>query len=93
MVAFTLLHLGQSLAPNMTTLLVTRFLAGFFGAAPLSNCAGTSSPYSYHSVRSQEFFLAVIFDIWPVVGRGAATAIIITSVFFGTAVGPVLGSL
>jgi len=93
MIAFTLLHLGQSLAPNMTTLLVTRFLAGFFGAAPLSNCVGASSPYSYHPVRAQESFPAVIVDIWPAVGRGAATAIITTSVFWGPAFGPVLGSL
>jgi MFS family permease len=42
MVAFTLLHLGQCLAPNIETLLVTRFLTGFFGVAPLSNCGGTS---------------------------------------------------
>jgi hypothetical protein len=40
--AFTLLHLGQSLAPNIETLLVTRFLAGAFGVAPLSNCGGAS---------------------------------------------------
>lgn len=31
MCAFTLFHLGQALAPNMQTFLVTRFLTGFFG--------------------------------------------------------------
>ncbi|KAH7929150.1 MFS general substrate transporter [Leucogyrophana mollusca] len=36
----TLLHLGQSLACNMTTLLVTRFIGSVFGIAPLSNCGG-----------------------------------------------------
>ncbi|KIM80267.1 hypothetical protein PILCRDRAFT_73402 [Piloderma croceum F 1598] len=40
MIAFTLLHLGQSLAPNIQTLLVTRFLSGVFGAGPLSTWGG-----------------------------------------------------
>ncbi|KAI0281088.1 MFS polyamine transporter [Russula brevipes] len=35
--AYTLFHLGQTLAQNMTTLLVTRFLSGFFACAPLNN--------------------------------------------------------
>ncbi|KAI0002446.1 MFS polyamine transporter [Russula compacta] len=38
--AYTLLHLGQGLAQNMTTLLVTRFLSGFFACAPLINSGG-----------------------------------------------------
>jgi len=72
--ALTLLYLGQSLAPNIQTLLVTRFLSGVFGVAPLSNCGG------------------VIVDIWPASGRGASTAIFTASVFFGGALGPVVGS-
>ena len=35
-----LLHLGQALAHNLTTLLVTRFLTGVFACAPLTNCGG-----------------------------------------------------
>jgi DHA1 family multidrug resistance protein-like MFS transporter len=42
MMTFTLLHLGQSLAPNIQTLLVTRFLSGVFGAGPLSTWGGMS---------------------------------------------------
>ncbi|KAL6304116.1 MFS polyamine transporter [Sparassis latifolia] len=38
--AYTLLHLGQALAHNIETLLVTRFLGGFFAVAPLTNCGG-----------------------------------------------------
>ncbi len=38
--AYTLFHLGQGLAQNMTTLLVTRFLSGFFACAPLNNSGG-----------------------------------------------------
>jgi MFS transporter, DHA1 family, multidrug resistance protein len=41
MVVYTLFHLGQSLAPNMQTLLVTRFIAGVFAVAPLTNSGGT----------------------------------------------------
>ncbi|KIY53724.1 MFS polyamine transporter [Fistulina hepatica ATCC 64428] len=37
---YTIFHLGQSLAPNITTLLVTRFLCGFFAVAPITNCSG-----------------------------------------------------
>jgi MFS transporter, DHA1 family, multidrug resistance protein len=41
MTCYTLFHLGQALAPNMETLLVTRFFAGVFAVAPLTNCGGT----------------------------------------------------
>ncbi|KAF8637055.1 hypothetical protein AX16_010910 [Volvariella volvacea WC 439] len=37
---YTLLHLGQALARNPETLLITRFLAGFFAVAPVTNCTG-----------------------------------------------------
>ncbi|EMD32362.1 hypothetical protein CERSUDRAFT_108809 [Gelatoporia subvermispora B] len=40
LVCYTLLHLGQALAHNIETLLVTRFLGGFFAVAPLTNCGG-----------------------------------------------------
>jgi len=41
MTIYTLFHLGQALAPNIATLLVTRFLSGVFAVAPLTNCGGT----------------------------------------------------
>ena len=40
LIAYVLLHLGQALAHNLTTLLVTRFLTGVFACAPLTNCGG-----------------------------------------------------
>lgn len=40
MSAYTVLHLGQALAHNIETLLITRFLGGFFASAPLTNCGG-----------------------------------------------------
>ncbi|TFK32378.1 MFS polyamine transporter [Crucibulum laeve] len=40
MVLYTLFHLGQALAQNIETLLITRFFSGFFAVAPLTNCGG-----------------------------------------------------
>jgi len=40
MTAYTLFILGQALAPNIETLLVTRFFSGFFAVAPLTNSGG-----------------------------------------------------
>ena len=37
---YSLLHLGQALAHNMETLLVTRFLCGVFACAPLTISGG-----------------------------------------------------
>jgi MFS transporter, DHA1 family, multidrug resistance protein len=38
--AYTLLHLGQALAHNIESILITRFLGGFFACAPLVNSGG-----------------------------------------------------
>ena len=40
MALYTIFILGQALAQNMETLLITRFLSGFFGCAPLTNSGG-----------------------------------------------------
>lgn len=37
------LQIGLALAPNIGTIIVIRFLAGFFGSAPLTNSGGTIS--------------------------------------------------
>jgi len=37
---FALFNMAGALAPNITTILITRFLAGTFGAAPLTNAGG-----------------------------------------------------
>jgi MFS family permease len=47
MTAYTLLHLGQALAPNIQTLLITRFFSGFFAVAPLTNSGGTLGLYAW----------------------------------------------
>ncbi|KAI0322106.1 MFS polyamine transporter [Amylostereum chailletii] len=40
MALYTIFHLGQALAQNIETLLITRFLSGFFACAPLTNSGG-----------------------------------------------------
>ncbi len=40
MALYTLCHLGQALAQNMQTIIITRFFAGFFACAPLTNSGG-----------------------------------------------------
>jgi hypothetical protein len=40
MTFYTLFQLGQALAQNFGTLIVTRFLSGFFAVAPLTNSGG-----------------------------------------------------
>ncbi|KAK7052563.1 MFS general substrate transporter [Favolaschia claudopus] len=37
---YTILHLGQALAPNIAVMLVTRFLGGFFAVSPLVGAGG-----------------------------------------------------
>ncbi|KAK2462833.1 hypothetical protein APHAL10511_005145 [Amanita phalloides] len=43
MVSYTVFHLGQALATNIQAVLITRFFAGFFAVAPLSNSGGVIS--------------------------------------------------
>ncbi|KAI0270455.1 MFS general substrate transporter [Gloeopeniophorella convolvens] len=35
---YTIFHLGQSFAQNMETVIITRFLTGFFACSPLTSC-------------------------------------------------------
>lgn len=41
MACYALLQIGEALAPNISALLVIRFLSGLFASAPLTNCGGT----------------------------------------------------
>jgi MFS family permease len=43
MMIYTVFHVGQALAQNIETLLVTRFLSSFFAAAPLTVIGGEIS--------------------------------------------------
>jgi MFS family permease len=71
--AFTLFHLGQGLAQNMTTLLVTRFLSGFFACAPLNNSGGVMADMWDAATRvpASSFLFASIF-LGPALGPTVA---------------------
>jgi len=69
MTIYTLFHLGQALAPNIATLLVTRFLSGVFAVAPLTNCGGVIADMWDAAGRgpATSLFVACVF-IGPVLG-------------------------
>ncbi|KAF8070036.1 MFS general substrate transporter [Lyophyllum atratum] len=69
MTCYTLFHLGQALAPNIETLLVTRFLSGFFAAAPITNCGGVIADIWSAAGRgpATSLFTASVF-LGPVLG-------------------------
>ncbi|KAH9941408.1 MFS polyamine transporter [Amylocystis lapponica] len=69
LLCYTILHLGQALAHNIETLLVTRFLGGLFAVAPLTNCGGVMVDI-WDPVRrgiSTGIFVAGVF-LGPVLG-------------------------
>jgi DHA1 family multidrug resistance protein-like MFS transporter len=67
--AYTILHLGQALAPNMASMLVTRFLGGFFACAPLVNSGGLIADIWDPAGRglATSMFTAAVF-LGPVLG-------------------------
>jgi MFS transporter, DHA1 family, multidrug resistance protein len=70
---YTIFHVGQACANNMTTLLVTRFICGFFAVAPLTNSIGVIAdiwdPVN-RGIASSVFASAVFLGpvLGPVVG-------------------------
>jgi MFS family permease len=81
---YTLFHLGQARANNMTTLLVTRFFCGFFAAAPLTNSAGVIADIwdpVYRGVATSVFASAVFLGpvLGPVVGSLCVSCFILPS--------------
>ncbi|EIN14350.1 MFS general substrate transporter [Punctularia strigosozonata HHB-11173 SS5] len=66
---YVLFTIGQALAPNMATLLITRFFAGFFGVAATTNVPGMMSDIWTAKARGQSA-VAVIGTIFqgPVLG-------------------------
>lgn len=69
MTLYTLFHLGQALAPNIQTLLVTRFFSGFFAVAPLINSGGVIADIFAADGRglATSLFTAGVF-LGPVIG-------------------------
>ncbi|XP_006463626.1 hypothetical protein AGABI2DRAFT_225490, partial [Agaricus bisporus var. bisporus H97] len=69
LVLYTLSFLGQSLAKNMETLLVTRFISGFLAAVPVTNCGGVIADIWSAAGRgpAMSLFTASVF-LGPVLG-------------------------
>ncbi|KAF8900698.1 MFS polyamine transporter [Gymnopilus junonius] len=69
MILYTLFILGQALAQNIQTLLVTRFLSGFFAVAPVNNAGGLIADIWSAKGRgpATSLFTAAVF-IGPVIG-------------------------
>ncbi|TFK65925.1 MFS general substrate transporter [Pluteus cervinus] len=66
---YTVFFFGQALATNIATLLVTRFLSGFFAVAPLTNAGGVIADLWDAEGRgfAMSIFSAVLF-LGPVLG-------------------------
>ncbi|KAI0030043.1 MFS polyamine transporter [Vararia minispora EC-137] len=69
MVLYTIFMLGQALAHNIETLLVTRFLSGFFACAPLTNSGGVIADVWDPVTRgtASSIFTTMVF-LGPVLG-------------------------
>jgi hypothetical protein len=81
---YTILHLGLALAKDIQTILVMRFLGGFFGVAPPVNAGGTSlllSPCRNGSPKV--IHIGLIADIWNAEKRGTAVSLFTLGVFVG----------
>ncbi|KAJ6464893.1 MFS polyamine transporter [Mycena sanguinolenta] len=77
---YTLLHLGQALAQNIQTLLITRFLGGFFAVAPIVNAGGVIADIWDTERRgtASSLFSASVF-LGPVMGPIVAGFIVESS--------------
>ncbi|KAI9457481.1 MFS polyamine transporter [Lactarius psammicola] len=70
---YTVFHLGQALAQNMETVIITRFFAGFFACAPLANSGGIIADIwdpSTRGIATSVFTMNVFLGpvLGPVVG-------------------------
>ena len=70
---YTLFHLGQALAQNMETVIITRFFAGFFACAPLTNGGGIIADIwdpSTRGIATSVFTMSVFLGpvLGPVIG-------------------------
>ncbi|KAJ7088126.1 MFS polyamine transporter [Mycena epipterygia] len=80
MTTYTILHLGQALAQNIQTLLITRFFGGFFAVAPLVNAGGVIADIWSVETRglATSMFSASVF-LGPVMGPIVAGYIVDSS--------------
>ncbi|GAA5834016.1 hypothetical protein JCM11251_003593 [Rhodosporidiobolus azoricus] len=75
---FAVFHIGCALAKNIETLLICRFLAGFWGSAPLTNSGGIIS-----DLESRFRF--------PASERALAMSLFALAPFAGPVLGPIVG--
>ncbi|KAJ6480272.1 MFS polyamine transporter [Mycena sanguinolenta] len=75
---YTILHLGQALAKNITTMLIFRFLGGFAACAPLAISLPLHLEHLFDCI-----FSGVIADIWGPEKRGIAMSMFTAAVFLG----------
>ncbi|KAF7332513.1 MFS general substrate transporter [Mycena kentingensis (nom. inval.)] len=80
MSVYTILHLGQALAQNIETLLVTRFLGGFFAVSPLVIAGGVIADVWDAETRglATSLFAASVF-LGPVLGPIVSSYIVESS--------------
>ena len=64
MTVYTLFHVGEALAPNIQTLLVTRFISGFFAVAPLTIFGGKQVSGLYKFYRQVISFGQVLLQMF-----------------------------
>ena len=81
---YTLTQVGSALAPNTATLLTSRFLGGFFAAAPLTNSGYVVPPNSPLTADRRDHCSALLGDLWDTKVRGNALAFLT----LGPLVGP-----
>lgn len=82
---YTIFHIGQALAQNIETLLVTRFISGFFACAPLTNSGGVIADIWDPETRglAVSLFTASVF-MGPVLGPIVSGLYVIDFVFMST---------
>lgn len=90
MALYTIFQLGQALAHNFATLIIIRFLTGFFAVAPLTNSGGDlSRGYGIHLCTDLQA-LGIIADMWGAEGRGPALNLFVCTLFMGPVMGPIV---
>lgn len=81
---YTLTQVWSTLAANTPTLLASRFIGGFFAAAPLTNSGYVVLPSSPLAPDRRDRRSALLGDLWDAEARGNALAFLT----LGPLVGP-----
>lgn len=83
---------GTATAKDIQTIIITRFFAGFFGSAPITNTGGLLWTILGGKARITDLVLAgVLGDIWAPTQRGIAIVFYAFAVLGGPVLGPIIG--